>query len=72
MAVRTKDLEPTAERAEAVKQREAVATTRAATSSLKTKTWDQVTAAEKDQILKAIAIHLGIVAPDAPRTPRAR
>lgn len=64
MPVMTKDLAQTPEGAERVKAARGAAEARASVEGLKAKTWDQLSPAEKDGVLKAIAINFGIVAPD--------
>lgn len=71
MAIRAKDLEQTSAQIEALKAREGAAAARAGVDALRKKTWDQLTAAEKDDVTKTIAIMLGMVAPDPAMTPRA-
>lgn len=71
MAIRSKDLEKTPDQVAALKAREGAIATTAIVDSIKAKTWDQLTAAEKDDVMKAIAIRLGIVSPDPAMVPRA-
>lgn len=70
MPIMAKDLVTSETRVEVLKAREVAAGVRNETAALKAKVWDQVTPAEKDRILKAIAINLGLVAPDAEMIPR--